>query len=128
MHHVKLSFLSIMVVMIFLFSSCTMATFYPEEGDWYCEELKLQLSFGDSNNCFIIKNGEIIDCACGSDKGSSWLSVGCQENGSIYYELGEEVFGAEFVQLEHDTLIVYDPQANKEYTFINVTGVADNVH
>ena len=100
-----------------LLSSCGVMDYYPEDGEWYSEELQLQLCFGGKGDCFYVFKDEIIKCACGSDKGSSWLSVGCQEADSQYFSLGEEVFGAEFVNLEQDQLVVYVESEGKEYTF-----------
>lgn len=99
---------------------CTAAEFYPEDGEWYCEELQIQLSFDGLGDCYYLIGEEKISCACGSDKGSRWLSVGCQETDSANFELGEEVFGAEFVSLDGNKLVVYDPSAETEYVFYRV--------
>lgn len=93
--------------------------FYPQNGNWYCEELKLQLSFENPQDCFIYIENEKITCGCGSDKGSSWMSVGCQEYTS-HFELGEEVFGGEFIKWEGNELVIFEPESKKEYTFIQV--------
>lgn len=99
-------------------SSTTIMDYFPEEGQWYCEELQLMVPFDSSLECYIIKNGEKIICGCGNDRGSSWLSVCCQDEDQEYYVLGEEVFGGEFVKLEENILIIFEPQSGREYTFI----------
>ena len=101
-------------------TSCTTAEFYPEDGQWYCKELQIQLSFDDLGACYYRVGEEVIACACGSDPGSRWLSVGCQETDSAYFELGEEVFGAEFVSLDGEKLVVFDPKTETEYIFYRV--------
>ena len=109
------------LVGIAFISSVSTKDYFPEEGQWYCEELQLMVSFESSQECYIIKNGEKIICGCEIDRGSSWLSVGCQDEEQGYYVLGEEVFGGEFVKLEGNILIILEPQSGREYTFISET-------
>lgn len=118
----KLRVVYLILCSMFLFAliGCTIAEFYPEEGEWYCEELQLQLAFGGKGDCFYLIDNEKIICACGSDKGSKWLTVGCQDVDSEYFDLGEEIFGAEFVSLDQNQLIVFDPTTEAEYTFYRV--------
>lgn len=105
---------------LFFLVGCDPIEFYPDEGEWYCEELQMQLSFDSEGECFYIYKNEVIECGCGSDKGSTWLSVGCQDKDSQYFILGEEVFGAEFVSLEQDVLVVYSETGGRNYTFYRV--------
>lgn len=105
---------------LFFFVGCTPIEFYPNEGEWYCEELQIQLSFDAGGDCFYIYENEQIKCGCGSDKGSTWLSVCSQDADSEYFFLGEEVFGAEFVSLEQDVLVVYSETDGRNYTFHRV--------
>ena len=112
--------LILLCIFLLNLAGCTVAQFYPEDGEWYCEELSLQLAFGDQGDCFYLVNNWRINCACGSDRGSRWLTVGCLDEDSEFFELGEEVFGAEFVSLEKNKLIVYDKETQTEYTFYRV--------
>jgi len=108
----------ILLVMTIFLSACTPIECFPEAGQWYCEELQMQLSFGNDTECFVIKNGSKMICACGSDRGSNYLSVGCQEVGCQHCDLGEEIFGAEFVSLDNTTLVVKDIKDGKQYRFV----------
>ncbi len=106
---------------ICFFCSCCIVNYFPEEGEWYCGELKMQLSFDHGGDCYVIVDGQKIKCGCGADPGSNWLMVGCQETDSEYYLLGEEVFGARFVKLSERQLVVFDPSSGKEYCFVRVS-------
>lgn len=114
----KVLLLFFMLIILLPLFGCTEYTFFPEDGEWYCDELQLLLSFSNPNNCYVKVNDEMIRCAAGSDKGSSWLSVGCQDTDSNYYALGEEVFGGEFIYLDDEQLILFDPENNMQYIFI----------
>lgn len=101
-------------------SMLSVAEFYPEEGQWYCEELQLMLAFGDSKECYIVVDGEKITCGCGSDPGSRFLSVGSQDEETTRYRLGEEIFGGEFVKLEGNELTIRESKSGQEYTFVRI--------
>ena len=65
---------------------------FPAEGEWYCEELEMQLAFDAESECFMIIDGQKIQCECFINRGSNWLSVNCMEKNSEYYHLGKELF------------------------------------
>ena len=117
MRRSSISILILISLLISIFYGCTPTEFYPKEGEWYCEELQLQLSFGGNQKCYIIKSGERIRCVCSNDLGSFWLSVLCQDPDSKYYRLGESVFGGEFVRLDQDELVIRDPRAKRNIRF-----------
>lgn len=100
--------------------SCEPAVFFPEEGEWYCAELQIQVCFDTAGACWMISQGETIRCTCGSDRGSDWLSVCSQDFATKQFDVGEEVFGGTFVRLEEGRLILLEPVSNREYTFIRV--------
>ena len=116
----RIKIFTLLCIILFILSGCAVAEFYPKEGEWYCEELGLQLAFGGQGDCFYLVDNTKINCACGSDRGSRWLTVGCQDADSAYFDLGEELFGAEFVSLSQDNLVVYNYSTNKEYVFYRV--------
>lgn len=105
-------------VLILCIVSCEPAVYFPEEGIWYCRELQIQISCDNLEDCWILSEGEKIQCTWGSDKGSSWMSVCCQEETSEAYQLGQEVFGGEFVSLEDNRLVIREPVSGKAFTFI----------
>lgn len=102
-----------------LLLGCSPKEFFPDSGEWYCKELEMQLTFGSSGDCYVMRNGEKIKCACGTDKGSSYLSVCCQEPNCNYCYLGEEIFGASFVSLNEDVLVVKSNDGI-EYLFLQL--------
>ena len=120
MSKLRITRFTLCCLLLFTLIGCAVAEFYPEEGEWYCEELHLQLAFGGQGDCFYFINNEKILCVCGSDRGSRWLTVGCQDADSEHFDLGEEVFGAEFVSLDQDKLIVYDAVTETEYIFYRI--------
>ena len=46
----KIPLVFILVCVIIVFASCTVAPELPSDGIWYCEELKLAIEFGESKN------------------------------------------------------------------------------
>mgnify|MGYP003297396398 CR=1 FL=1 len=115
----KAMWVLIVLMAIGLLQGCTPKEFYPDSGEWYCQELELQLAFGQDGECFAMINGEKMTCACGADRGSQYLSVGCQEVDCEYCSLGEEIFGAYFVSLDGDTLVLKTDDGT-EYKFLRV--------
>lgn len=115
----KYRLISLAIIVIIL-SACEPVDFFPEDGKWYCAELNMQLDFGETMNCFIMKDNKAMRCACGSDRGSKWLSVSCQEVNCEYCKLGEEVFLASFVSLDDAQLILQDAKQEHTYVFIRI--------
>lgn len=112
----------VLVVMLafVVFSSCTPVDFYPNDGDWYCEELKIQVNFGGEGECFVLIDGEKVKCGWLNDRGSDSLSVICQESECDYCRLGEDILWAKFVSLDENTLVVKDANSGVEYTFVRI--------
>ena len=112
-----LSFFLVLLVIASMLTSCCFAEkYYPEYGRWYCPELDMVLDYETGEAYFDI-NGANIKCAHGSDKGSDYLSVGCQEDSNPEFYLGEEVFGARFKSLTETALTVVDAKSGIEYVF-----------
>ena len=119
------------VCMLLLFSLCTLlccCTFpiyepvikiwYPEDGVWYCEELKIQLSFDDNQDTFMEKDGIKIRCRWENHPNSPELLVLCQGSNTFGYKLGDVVFSGQFIELTNNKLVVEDSQTGEQYTFI----------
>ena len=112
-----LSFFLVLLVIACTLMSCRYAKkYYPEYGRWYCPELDMVLDFETGEAYFKI-NGANIKCAHGSDKGSDYLIVGCQEDSNQEFYLGEEVFGARFKSLSETALTVVEAKSGIEYIF-----------
>lgn len=109
-------FLVLLVIACTLTSCCFAEKYYPEYGRWYCQELDMVLDF-ETGEAYYRINGANIKCAHGTDKGSDYLSVGCQEATNQEFYLGEEVFGARFKSLSETSLTVVDAKSGIEYIF-----------
>lgn len=109
----------IMFFVLFLpvFAGCTPVQYEPEDGVWFCEELQIQLSYEQDAQSFVIRDGEQIICACGSDRGVPYIYVSCQETNNSIYSLGEEIFYAKIIELSETELLVCDEETMRQYTF-----------
>lgn len=125
MRNVNIHHLLVLFTVVSILAACTPAVFFPEEGEWYCEELEMQLAFDAASECFVTRDGYIIQCACIIDRGSEWLFVGCQEANCEYCALGEELFLAQFVRLDDTRLTVKEVDSGNEYTFLRVGQMKD---
>lgn len=85
--------LLILNILFLLILSSTPMVFFPEEGVWYCEQLQIQISCEQPEDCWILSNGEKIQCTWGSDRGSKWMSVSSQDRTTGQFKLGQEVLG-----------------------------------
>lgn len=116
--------LRIALLFMILFSvwcvGCVPDQYEPEEGIWYCDELQIQLSYESDAECFVIKDGEKIRCACGSDRGVNHIEVSCQHENHPDYRLAELIFSAEIISLNESELLVYDEQTDRQYVFLRI--------
>ena len=92
----------------------------PNEGVWYCDELKIQLSFTLDEETYAIINGEKVICVWGNNPGTSYLSVHVQENGLEDYALGETIFFGKCSELIDTELIIIDNDTGIPYSFIRM--------
>lgn len=92
--------------------------FEPDSGIWFCEELQIQLDYNGGGETYIIEEGEIYHCSCGSDRGVKEIQVSCEQRNHPTYELGELIFRAEIKQLADEKMIVFNPITGEEYVFV----------
>lgn len=111
--------LIVVLHLLIFFPGCAPVQYEPEEGVWYCDELQIQLSYERDVPTYIVEDGEMILCACGSDRGVKWLEVSNQDAG-YHANLGEVLFYAEILRLDESELVVYCGDLDKEYTFVRV--------
>ena len=96
----------------------------PQNGDWYCKELQLQISFS-GGDCFWINNGAMIPCDCINDRGSKAFFVITQAFDNEDLPLGTELFRGEYVTLTDNEFVVREIDSGKEYTFAKVVAASD---
>ena len=92
----------------------------PNEGVWYCDELKIQLSFTLDEETYAIINGEKVICVWGNNTGSSYFSVIVQENGVEGYQIGESFFLGKYKTLTDSELVLEDRESGILYSFVRV--------
>ena len=109
------------VYLVILFANIAyIPQFEPAEGIWFCEELQIQLDYNDGSETFIIEEGEILHCSCGSDRGVKEIQVSCEQRSHPIYELGELIFRAEIKQLTDKKMTVFKPTTGEEYIFVRI--------
>ena len=104
------------VILVFI---CSPIDRFPAEGEWYCNDLDVQVSFDHDGETFLVWNDQKVLCAAGIDKGSTWIYVDCQETDNPDFKLGETVFSGEIVQSE-DGFLIIQSDTGVQYTFTRV--------
>ena len=92
----------------------------PQEGEWYCTELQMQLSFSDQGQSTVIIDGNTISCTWENDIGSHDIYVLCQEVDHPSYKLGELLFWFKYVSLDDGTYVVSDHESGELCYFIKI--------
>lgn len=92
----------------------------PAEGVWYCNELDMQLAFSDSDDSYIVIDGEKVICAVRNNRGSQVFSLLIQENDVPNYKLGDVVFTGKYVSLTDEAFTVKDRNSGIQYVFIKM--------
>lgn len=111
--------LLIFAVLISLF--CFPARSLPEEGEWYCEDLNMKLSFSINRNTLLSHNGEEVLCIRAVEHGSTWIDIICDEIGNPNFAFGEAVFSGEILKLKNNLFIIQSSNG-VEYTFRRING------
>ena len=89
----------------------------PKEGRWYCDELQLQLGFGEESS-IISSEGVRASCVTVSLNGDSNIVVHCQDRNHPEWRFDEVVFEGECIKLEENTLLIREQHTDSVYTFI----------
>lgn len=98
-------------------SACSPDQYEPTEGVWYCEELNIQLSYESDEITYMVIDGELVVCACGSDKGVDRILLCCQQEGHRDFYLGELLFEAQIIALRESELLVYVDTLDTQFSF-----------
>ena len=119
----KFTLLFLAVILLLGFAGCD-HEWMPQDGDWYCKELQLQISFS-GGDCFWINNGETIPCDCINDRSSKSFFVIAQAFDNKDIPLGTELFCGEHVKLTDNEFVVREMDSVKIYTFTKVDATPD---
>ena len=111
--------LLIFAVLISIF--CFPARSLPEEGEWYCSELDMNLSFSIHGKTLLSHNGEEVLCIRAVEHGSTWIDIICDETGNPNFAFGEAVFSGEILKLKNNLFIIQSSNG-VEYTFRRING------
>ena len=111
--------LLILAVLISVF--CFPARSLPEEGEWYCSELDMNLSFSIHCKTLLSHNGEEVLCIRAVEHGSTWIDIICDETGNPNFAFGEAVFSGEILKLKNNLFIIQSSNG-VEYTFRRING------
>lgn len=91
----------------------------PPEGNWYCEELQIQVSFS-GGDCFYMLNGKKIPCDCINNRGSYSFFVISQAFDVEAIPLGTELFSAVYMEFTDSQMIATEEHTKAEYIFVKV--------
>lgn len=94
------------------------ASWVPEEGVWYCDDLGIQLSFSRGDETYAIIDGRKVQCACINDRGAADFSVLVQQRDVLNYDIGESVFWGKYISLSENEFVVEDCRTGARYVFI----------
>ena len=94
----------------FLLAACTMPnatskSVVPEYGEWYCEELQLQLSFDNHKESFVLIDGKQVSCSFENDRGSRCILVAFLY-GNYYYDASQVFFMCNCDYWDEEKMIV----------------------
>ena len=112
--------IAILTSLFFLMFAVTLLSpWTPPEGNWYCEELQIQVSFSGGDSFYLLDGNE-IPCDCINDKGSKAFFVITQASNIDSVPLGTEIFCAINMEFEGSQMIATQELTNTEYVFIKV--------
>ena len=100
----------------------TKVEYIPEKGIWFCEELKLQLSFEEGYDCYYVLDGAKIRCIWENNPGSRVITVLCQDDNTYTYSIGEVIFWGTCIELTEDQFIIEEKESGIPYVFLCKTG------
>ena len=98
--------------------SCT-SNWDSPEGNWFCEELQIQVSFS-GGDCFYILNNEKIPCDSINDRGSRTFFVLSHASDIEELPLGTELFSAIYMEFTETYMIATEEHTQEEYIFVKV--------
>ena len=92
----------------------------PTEGNWFCEDLQIHVSFS-TGVCHVTFDGQEIACCFENDRGSKYFSILVQETGVDNFPVGAIFFEAEHIKLHDNQWVVKENYTNTEYIFRKVS-------
>ena len=119
----------IILFVCIILSACEPDRYIPENGVWYCEELKAQLVFSDppddwdpvnndESGIYIMEGDDKIACDWSNNPGSRYFNIVCYETDHPKYPVGRVLYQFEVVQLTDSLFVLKDRKNDKEYSFI----------
>ena len=93
------------------------------EGIWYCEDLQIQVCFGEKTDYYgthIVLDGQKYQCSVGYDKGNPAFSIWYSDY-SHDISADEFLFEGECVFFDEQKMIVEELDTRKEYIFVRIS-------
>ena len=112
--------------LIMLLPACNTSNHVPIDGMWYCEELKLQLSFENVYDSFLIVDGKKIPCSYSNEHGTGIIDVSFLDDSFHAFDYDQIFFTGRCDYWDEEKMIVtewLDTEGNKkgnQYTFVRV--------
>ena len=95
---------------------------YPDEGTWYCEELQIQISFDDPDNCYYIKDDEKLPCGPAIEHGGTGVMyILPRDNDSNIYDADNPILKCEYIWKTRKLFVVKDCETGQKYKFTRCT-------
>lgn len=113
----------LIILMIATLSACAPIELFPQEGEWYCEELGLRINFTTGtkgHQVFLSINDHSEKCLGWYRKNDKTLFITCQDLKCQYHSAGISFLSLKFISLEGSNLILEDTNTDMLHTFIRV--------
>ena len=89
----------------------------PEEGVWFCEELQMQMDFNKGGSTYAVVEGQKITCVVSNDRGSTHVSIVCNEPQHDTYNLDHVFFSGIYKDLTDSQFILKEVKNKTIYVF-----------
>ena len=117
-HLTILLLFSLVLSMLWMFSSRNRNRKYPTEGVWYCKEHQIQISYEPPEyECYVTVDGEQVKCEGARKKGKSKLILRCAETDSPHFDYKEKVFVGDMVSSNDEKFILRGDDGTR-YVFV----------
>lgn len=117
-HLTVLLLFSLVLSMLWMFSSCNRNRKYPTEGVWYCEEYQIQISYEPPEyESYVMVENEKVRCEVTRERRDTRMYLFCIEENNAYFEYREEVFSGELIYLDDEKFILRGDDGTR-YVFV----------
>lgn len=106
------------VLFLWYVSDATKSYHYPT-GQWYCEELQIQIGLGEEMESYAIIDGKHTECTASIAIFRPWIALAkANEDGVVHSE--DSVFSGEIVSINALQIVIEEDDTNVQYSFLRV--------